>query len=113
VDDSGDVTFGGTGLVAFPRPAFDSGSVPIDPGDNVIVTHDLGGDEANYVIDLTCNAPAAAGRQNLGVGGWREGTSDHGIWYDMLTNTNMWVHRGDSDWTCDRYRVRIWVYPDP
>jgi hypothetical protein len=39
IDESGAVTSGGEGIAAFPRPAYDSGWIPINHGESVALYH--------------------------------------------------------------------------
>ena len=114
VDESGQVTFGGTGIAAFPRPAYDSGWVTLSPGATASRSHNLGGDVDNYVVDLTCwkSAGGGAGVNNWGVGGDVGDAGEYyGAWWSNLTTSDITLHRWDDDTDCPQVRVRIWVYP--
>jgi len=111
VDESGDVSFGGTGMVAFPRPAYDTGWVALSPGASANRTHNLGGNTDNYVVDLTCKRSGGAGVNNWGVGGDANGSEYYGAWWSNLTNSAIALHRWDNDSDCPSVRVRIWLYP--
>jgi hypothetical protein len=110
VDESGAVSFGGTGIAAFPRPAYDSGWVSLGQGATVNRTHNLGGDEDNYVVDLTCKN-GGGGINNWGVGGDANSTEYYGAWWSDLSTSAITIHRWDDDTDCPSVRVRIWVYP--
>lgn len=110
VDESGDVSFGGSGMTAFPRPAYDSGWVSLSQGASTTLSHNLSGNRDNYVIDLTCNRTGGAGVNNWGVGGDAGATGYYGGWWSNLTTTDITIHRWDDDTDCPNLRVRIWIY---
>ncbi len=110
VDESGAVTFGGTGIAAFPRPAYDSGWVSLGQGATVNCTHNLAGNTDNYVVDLTCQRSGGSGVNNWGVGGDANGTEYYGAWWSNLTISAITIHRWDADTDCPNVRIRIWVY---
>jgi hypothetical protein len=113
VDESGTITFGGTGLAAFPRPAYDSGWVNLGLGAASTRTHNLGGNTDNYVVDLTCKrSSGGAGVNNWGVGGDVGDAGEYyGGWWSNLTTTSIVLHRWNDDTDCPSVRVRIWMYP--
>jgi hypothetical protein len=111
VDDGGDVSFGGPGLAAFPRPAYDSGWVSVGLGSDVVRTHNLGGNADNYVVDLTCRNTGGAGVSNWGVGGDATDSEQFGAWWSDLSTTSITLNRNADDADCPEVRVRIWVYP--
>ena len=45
-------TIGPNGGAPFPRPAYDSGWVAISPGEQKRLTHNIGGNTDNYVVDM-------------------------------------------------------------
>jgi hypothetical protein len=106
VDDSGSVLFGGPGLAAFPRPAYDSGWRAILQNRCLTLNHNLGRNRDNYVIDLQFKKEGRV--HQLGYGGRAD--SDGGFWHS-LTTTSIMACRGYSDSLLDSLRVRIWVYP--
>ncbi len=96
----------------FPRPAYDSGWVLIDPGNTpTTLVHNVGGNVDNYVLDLQREDPAY-GINNVADGGeWDTGGDLYGYWYMNLTTTNVEVQIGGNDPDIPAYlRVRIWVY---
>jgi hypothetical protein len=111
VDESGAVTFGGTGIAAFPRPAYDSGWLTLGQGGEADRTHNIYGNVDNYVVDLTCKTPALTGINNWGVGGDANWEESYGAWWSRLTTTGIRLHRWNDDTDCPQVRVRIWVYP--
>ena len=98
----------------FPRPAYDSGWVSMARGETKMLTHNLGGNVDNYVVDLWYKDTAEGGQgiNHLRYGG---GTKDilsnwSGSWWRRLTNTTIEVKRLADDTWADQIRVRIWVY---
>jgi hypothetical protein len=110
VDESGMVTYGGPGVFAFPRPAYDSGWVSVSAGSTEGLNHNLGGNADNYVVDLNCKHPGY-GVHNWGVGGDVTSGGFYGAFWLNLTNTDITVERATNDGECPQVRVRIWVYP--
>ena len=94
----------------FPRPAYDSGWVAVAQGSEPILTHNIGGNVDNYVVDLQFKDTVMGfGVNTLGYGrfyfgGWG------GASYYQLTTTSIMVTRGSSDPYAPQVRVRIWVY---
>ena len=111
VDESGAVAFGGAGLAAFPRPAYDSEWVSLGQGATSNRTHNLGGNADNYVVDLTCKTSGGAGVNNWGAGGDANWEEYYGAWWSNLTTSSITLHRWNDDTDCPQVRVRIWVYP--
>jgi hypothetical protein len=110
VDESGAVTSGGEGIAAFPRPAYDSGWIPVDHGVSVDLYHNLGGNIENYVVDMTCQS-ATIGINNFGSGGDYNDTEFYGAYWRALTTTYITIVRLNNDVDCGHVRVRIWMYP--
>jgi hypothetical protein len=110
IDESGDVTFGGGGVAAFPKPAYDSGWRAISPGGTLTLTHNQGRDADNYVVDLACNHPTY-GRHIWGLGGDVNSPDSYGVYWRSLTTSTIAVKRGAQDGECPEIRVRIWMYP--
>jgi hypothetical protein len=110
VDESGTVTSGGAGIAAFPRPAYDSGLVSVSAGNTVNLTHSLGSNIDNYVVDLTCQH-AVYGRHIWGLGGDVTAGGFYGVFWKSLTTSAISVERATNDGQCPQVRVRIWLYP--
>ncbi len=110
IDESGDVTQGGAGIAAFPRPAYDSGWRAISPNSTLNLTHNLGRDADKYVVDLACKH-ATYGRHNWGLGGDVDVPDSYGVYWLNLTTSAIQVHRNNTDGECPEIRVRIWMYP--
>jgi hypothetical protein len=111
VDESGDVTYGGAGIAAFPRPAWDSGWTSLDAGHTALITHsNLGWNVDNYVVDLTCKN-VTDGVNNWGTGGDWNWEEFYGVYWFDLSTTEISVKRMDDDVSCPLFRIRIWIYP--
>jgi hypothetical protein len=112
VDDSGAVIYGGPGVAAFPRPAYDSGWVTILAGNSnsLVLTHNLGGSVDNYIVDLSFKHPSY-GVHQFGYGGDVTSGGFYGSWWRNLTTSSITIERATNDTDCPQVRVRIWVYP--
>ncbi|MGD2156685.1 MAG: hypothetical protein PVG32_07400 [Anaerolineales bacterium] len=110
VDDSGAVVYGGEGIAAFPRPAYDSGWIPIDPDETITLNHNLGGNVDNYVVDLTFKHPTY-GVHAFGWGGDVTSGAFFGAYWQNLTTSSIKVNRAADDLEITHVRVRIWMYP--
>jgi hypothetical protein len=114
VDESGDVTYGGPNIAAFPRPAYDSGWVSVSKGATKTLTHNLGGNADNYVVDMQFKS-SMYGRNQRRYGGYhfRSGVVPHqrlGAYWSHLDDTQINVYRERADTGVSYVRVRIWVY---
>ncbi|UCB53205.1 MAG: hypothetical protein JSV10_03765 [Candidatus Zixiibacteriota bacterium] len=99
----------GTDGAPFPRPAYDSGFQTINKGQNLELTHSIGGDSTDYVVDMqffssTKGIHATAYGMYVTSGG--NGT---GAWWDQLTTSTIRVRRDTDDNIVEKVRVRIWV----
>lgn len=110
VDDSGAVVFGGPGIAAFPRPAYDSGWVTIAAGNSIALTHNLGGNVDNYVVELTFKHPTY-GVHHFGYGADVTVGGFYGGYWRNLTTSQITIERATDDGECPQMRVRIWMYP--
>ena len=117
VDESGDVTMGGNGIAAFPRPAYNSGWISIARGEDRRLTHNLEGNIDNYVIDLNCYTDAPwwlINNHSIGADTYyypSEGLYLKSFFWHELTTTQVVVTRQPDEDHCDQFRLRIWVYP--
>jgi hypothetical protein len=111
VDESGTVTYGGAGIAAYPRPAYDSGWCAILQNNSLLMTHSLGGNVDNYVVDLTCKSGSGYGVNNFGHGGDYNYDEFYGAYWRSLTSATVTVFRMDDDLDCSQVRIRIWMYP--
>jgi len=117
LEANGDVQITGdlavTGQVSgFPRPDFDSGWVEIAQGGTVTITHNLGGDPENYVLDMTFrDSYFGSGIHQITYGGdVRPDEGSKGVWWEALNATSVKAIRGVNDARCQDVRIRIWVY---
>jgi hypothetical protein len=101
---------GPNGGAPFPRPAYDSGWVDINPGQWITFTHNLGGNPDNYVVELLQQEiPGYAwGINNRGIG--TDTWDGIGACWGRLTNAQIEVYRASDDYAADKVRIRIWVY---
>ncbi|GAB4311468.1 MAG: hypothetical protein Kow0059_01520 [Candidatus Sumerlaeia bacterium] len=118
------IRYAGDTLAPFARlrlwkttaPDFDSGWRTIAPDDFLRLTHNLGGDADQYVVDLRFQdtAPdAMIGYHNIGEGGDMTQGAAAGAHWRNLNATNIEVYRLPQDTLCDRVRVRIWADVTP
>ena len=109
----GDVTVDGAYVGSFPRPAYDTGWVPLLQGQDLLCIHNLGGNVDNYVVDLTFKS-SYAGINNERIGSDSYHSVDEwktvGARWRELTTSSIIVHRGEEDGYAPEVRVRIWVY---
>ena len=95
----------------FPRPAYNSGWRAISQDQALPLTHSIGGDPDNYVVDLQFFDTASAGRNQAHYGGLESDSGNrYGAYWKELTNSQITVYRHLNDTTVDSVRVRIWVY---
>ena len=102
---------GPNGGAPFPRPAYDSGWINLESGESKQLTHNIGGNPENYVVDMQ---NSNWGVSNLYISGARfyQNGVEHftGAYYHHLTNSTISVRRQPQDLNCPAVRVRIWVY---
>jgi hypothetical protein len=89
----------------FPRPAYDSGWVAIGQGEIKTLTHNVGGNVDNYVVDMQFRADAVV--HNIGLGGRYQ---DYGASWECLSSNQIWILRAHDDLDVFEIRIRIWVY---
>jgi len=84
----------------FPRPAYDSGWVPLELGGVKLLTHNIGGNVDNYVVDLLFkDTDDVFGINHIAYGGRPFGGGwQCGEWHNLTSSTIIIA------------RVRIWVY---
>jgi hypothetical protein len=103
----------GPGTVAadglpFGDPAYDSGWVDLTPGSAEMLTHDLGGDVDEYVVDVEGRS-SSSGDRHAAFGSDRASeTSISGFYWLSLTTSTISVYRAEDDGATDQARVRIW-----
>lgn len=108
----GDITSSsGSDGAPFPRPAYDSDWQPINPGQFKILTHSIGGDVDNYVVDLMFRADGGTGPNTYGFGLYGSPLTDnvYGGYWGRLTSSSIEIYRAPDDISHDQMRVRIWV----
>ncbi len=115
MDKDGNLTYGGPGLSAFPRPAYDSGWVAVAKGANVTWNHNLGGNVDNYVVDMQCKGgPFGVHINNMNIGQFiydvGTGFTIEGAYYWNLDGSKIELDRAFSDTSCSEIRIRIWKY---
>jgi|GEM_PF-4695393 len=104
-------TFRVNNYYGFPRPDYDSGWVAVSKSSTVTLTHNIGGNPDDYVVDLIHKSnDADVGRNNIGHGGLYQGGDWTGTWWGDLTSSTIKVTRNLNDNWADSIRVRIWVY---
>jgi hypothetical protein len=122
---SGDLKVTGAYTGAFPRPAYNSGWITINPSTHRVIIHNVGGNVDDYVVDLQFkDVDGVWGTNNIGMGSdkWAAGVSGdfpNGFWsfgyhysgacWTNLTSTSIMVVRQAYDTEADQIRVRIWV----
>jgi len=102
---------GPNGGAPFPRPAYDSGWIALARGEIRTLTHNLGGNIDNYVVDMS-HRNGLQGYNNWGDGMYLSDDAWGGYWWFELNMETVKVQRGGNDWPGGgfEYRLRIWVY---
>jgi hypothetical protein len=105
-----------------PIPGWDSGWVSLTPGGAATtLTHSLGGDTGDYVVDMQYrNAGSGVNQRYHGGADFGAkafaGTQEDdrvGLYWRSLTNSTITLFRRDDDSYADDVRLRIWVRPTP
>jgi hypothetical protein len=98
-----------------PQPDFDSGWLDLSAGSTLPISHSLGGDPSEYVVDLQFQDTdqPGDGRNQHGYGGDNTGADVQGAWWEGLTDTQVTVGRAPQDSAADQVRLRIWRDPQP
>ena len=102
----------GTDGAPFPRPAYDSGWMNFGSDADTVLTHNIGGNVDDYLVDLSMSdLDGQQGINNWGIGGFDSHDYGYnmGIYWRNLTNTQIMVQSRDESSACDKIRVRIWV----
>ena len=99
----------------FPSPDYTSPWISIGAGATQALTHNIGGNSENYLVDLTCRS--ATGIHNWGNGltsfiGATGEEYEYGATWSRLTSTTIRIYRGfhDTATYCNEIRIRIWAY---
>ncbi|MBI5028980.1 MAG: hypothetical protein HZB51_00535 [Chloroflexi bacterium] len=109
VDESGDVSYTGALIGAYPRPAYDSGWRAIGTNATLPLSHALGGAVDDYVVDFICKS-VSDGVNSWGTGGDWNWEEYYGAYWYNLTTSSVTVKRMNHDVSCSQVRIRIWVY---
>jgi hypothetical protein len=100
----------GTDGAPFPRPAYNSGWRAINKDQALTLTHSIGSDPDNFVVDLQFASMNGPGRHQVNYGGLEGGAGNrYGAYWKELTNNQITVYRHLNDASVDSIRVRIWV----
>jgi len=84
----------------FTRPAYDSDWLLIGPGQDLTLSHNIGGSVNNYVIDLWWKGA---------TGLIHPGSNEFAYW-SAVTSSQIHIIRAFDDSVVNSVRVRIWVY---
>jgi hypothetical protein len=90
----------------FAKPSYDSGWVAFAQNEIKILTHNLGGNINDYVVDMQFRDDGA-NKVNQIYFGSRDADSV-GTYWSNLTASTIRVDRCSSDVNCEEIRVRIW-----
>lgn len=93
----------------FPRPNYDSGWVSIAAGTTVTLTHNLGGNVDNYVLNMQFKGMLGIHCHGYGHDRYLEIHRSGAYYRDLKTDT-ISVFRYSDDIYIDQVRIRIWVY---
>jgi hypothetical protein len=109
----GNVTVDGSHVGSFPRPAYDSDWQSVPKGSTTTLTHNIGGDASDYVVDLTFKN-AGGGIHKRGIGGDNHHFAGEWVragayWEELTPSSIQVIRRHDAD-VVEQVRVRIWVY---
>lgn len=98
----------------FPRPNYDSGWVAISQNQSLILSHGIGGDPDDYVVDVQGKDLQSMGVNSHGFGSYVDTgiTYSHrdGFYWHNLNSSYIRVLRLNENTSADQIRVRIWVY---
>jgi hypothetical protein len=95
---------------------YDSSWLPIDAGETLTLTHDVGGNVNGYVVDVEFkDTGGQLATHNAGLGGdfldpsgESATTAEHGAHWQRLTSSTIQVVRQQYDPYVTQVRVRIW-----
>jgi hypothetical protein len=92
-------------------PDFDSDWQEIDPDEELVLDHDLGGDPNSYIVrmEFKHTAPGGIGIHQEYAGGNTPDDNYLGANWEHLTNEQITVYREPDDGHVNQVRVRIWV----
>ncbi len=99
-------------VTAGPALAFDSGWIALEKGEEMIVTHAVGGDLERYIV-LFDSRSDTHGQHHIGYGGRAvDGFSSGytGCYYYQLDTSTVTLRRATDDTFCHELKVRIVTY---
>ncbi len=93
---------------------YDSGWLDINPGQEMTLTHNLGGDPAGYAVELwqRDTRPGGLGIHHRAYGGMEVNGQFYGVAWQNLTDSTITVFRYSNDVAAAQVRIRIWI-PEP
>jgi len=103
-------------------PAYNSGWTAINQDQSIALTHNLGGDADDYVVDMQFKSSSADGVNQRYYGGMDFGANPPaghsaddrvGAYWRSLTATTITLYRRPEDTYAEQIRIRIWVRPKP
>ena len=102
-------------------PDYDSGWVSVGQDETEVLTHGLGGDTDDYVVDTTYRNTGSGinqryyGGADFGANTLGAGHEDErvGAYWRSLSTTSITVYRRPDDIYAEHVRIRIWVDPYP
>jgi hypothetical protein len=106
---------------SMPKPDYDSGWTALAKDASTALAHDLGGDPAEYLVDMQQRS-AGNGVNHRHYGGADFGTQPPagmsaddrvGAYWRSLTSTSITVYRRPEDIYAEQVRVRIWRLAKP
>lgn len=98
---------------ALAAASWNSGWFNVAPGSSVTLTHNVGGNPDDYVVEMWFSDVAGGGYgiNTKGFGGFEAGGQFFGAAWQNLTDSTVQVVRYANDTFADFIRVRIWI-PD-
>ena len=103
-------------------PDYDSGWRDVTPGAATTLTHNVGGDTDDYLVDMQYRTSGVSGVNQRYYGGADFGSHVSGsvspddrvsAYWRSLTNSSITVFRRAEDIYAEQIRIRIWVMPQP
>jgi hypothetical protein len=86
--------------------------VPINQGETITFTHDLGGDQDDYAVELWfLDTDDGLGINHRAYGGLEFNGNWYGAHWQNLTANTIQVYRQPNDNAADLIRIRVWVPP--
>jgi len=99
-----------------PTPTYDSGWILINPDEAIDLTHNIGGNTEDYIVDVQFHS-FGSGTNQRHYGGADfgakppSGSSENdrvGAYWRSMTNSNIIIYRRPEDIYAEEMRVRIW-----